>query len=149
MSPQPARLWHVPQLSVILWSFTRNTPWLPKMRSRTDDLHLIARVILRGWVRLICDRRGPAGFIIRDNARIHALYVHPRARGRGLGRAMLEDAKGETACLDLYVAQANGPARQFYAMQGFTEESHGIGAGNDENLPDILMVWHAQQRATT
>ncbi len=141
MSPAPARLRHVPQLAAILWSFTRDTPWLPQVRSRRTDLGLLTKVVRRGWVRLIRDGRGPAGFIARDGARVHAIYVHPRARGKGLGRLLLDDAKSCADRLELYVVQANKPARQFYAAQGFAEVSRSSGVGNDENLPDILMVW--------
>lgn len=144
MSPAPARLWHVPRLAGILWAFGRSAPWLPQVRARRTDLRLMTQVTRRGWVRLLRDRRGPAAFIARDGARIHALYVHPRARRRGLGRALLAEAKAEAARLELWVAEANDSARAFYAAQGFAEARRGFGEGNDERLPDILMVWQAR-----
>lgn len=143
MTPVPAHIGQVPWLVSILWSFTRATPWLPKARSRVTDLQLMARVTCRGWVRVIRDHRGPAGFIVQDGMRIHALFVHPRARGQGMGRALLDDAKSRTGRLELWVLQANGTARKFYALQGFYEAARSPGHGNDENLPDILMVWQA------
>lgn len=100
------------------------------------------RATRRGWVRLARDRRGAAGFLVRDRVRIHALYVHPRAQRQGVGQALLEDAKSRSERLELWVLEANMPARGFYAAQGFAESRRGGGAGNDEKLPDILMVWH-------
>ncbi len=112
-----------------------------------DDLRLLVQIIRWGWVQIVRDQRGPAGFIARDGSRIHALYVHPNARGRGLGQTLLDEAKKHMPRLELYVAQANCPARHFYTSQGFSEAARGNGAGNDENLPDILMVWQTQHKA--
>jgi len=145
-APQPAHIGHAPHLLVILWAFTRRTPWLPRVRSRLTDLRMMLRVIRRGWVRVACDAHGPAGFIARDGQCIHALYEHPRARGTGLGCALLEQAKTDQPRLILWVLAENRSARGFYARQGFVEAGQGRGQGNDENLPDIRMVWHARAR---
>ncbi|WP_371229182.1 GNAT family N-acetyltransferase [Roseovarius sp. 2305UL8-3] len=147
MMPQPATLRHIPRLLGILWSFTRATPWLPVCRSRWVDAHLMGRVIRRGWVRQVGDAKGTAGFIARHGEVIHALYVHPRARGRGVGRTLLDEAKAGRDRLQLWVLAANEQARAFYAAQGFEEVLCGCGMGNDENLPDILMVWQAEAQS--
>ena len=146
MTPARAKLRDIPHLTGILWSFTRATPWLPHSRTRLTDLRLITYVTRQGWVRLVRDPRGPAGFIARDGGRIHALYVHPRARGQGVGRRLLDDAKADASRLELWVLQANTDARCFYASQGFAECARSQGEGNDENLPDILMVWPSTER---
>jgi len=141
-----AHIFHAPRLLAILWAFTRATPWLPVMRSKRSDLALMLKVISRGWVRIAHDARGPAGFIARDGAHIHALYVHPRARRQGLACALLDDAKSRARRLDLWVLEANSAARAFYMRQGFAEAGRGNGAGNDENMPDIHMVWQVRER---
>lgn len=136
-----ARLWHVPHLARILWAFTRATPWLPQVRGPFEDLRALARVTRRGWVRVVRDGSGIVGFIVRDGSRVHALYVARARRGQGLGGALLAEAKGAAAALDLWVLEQNADARSFYAAQGFREAARGQGAGNDEGLPDILMIW--------
>jgi len=141
MSIARARLWHVPHLARILWAFTRATPWLPPVRGPIEDLRALARVTRRGWVRVVRDGSGIVGFIVRDGSRVHALYVAPARRGQGLGGALLAEAKGDAGALDLWVLERNRPARAFYAAQGFREAARGQGAGNDEGLPDILMIW--------
>ena len=143
MTPAPARLWHMPRCLGILWAFTRTTPYLPVSRPRWVDLALMMRIIRHGWVWQIKGAQGVAGFIVRDGGKVHALYVHPSARGQGLGRILLETAKAECDQLQLWVLAANAPARAFYAAQGFQEMLCGRGMGNDENLPDILMIWQA------
>ncbi|WP_300547155.1 GNAT family N-acetyltransferase [Roseovarius sp.] len=145
VTPGPARYWHMPRLAVILWRFTRATPWLPQVRSRREDIRTLFKVIRWGWVRVFRDRRGVAGFIVRDGRRIHALYVDPDRRNMGVGRALLDEAKAETDALDLWVLEANAEAQAFYAANGFTECGRSPGYGNDENLPDILMVWTIQE----
>ncbi|SFN75966.1 Ribosomal protein S18 acetylase RimI [Roseovarius lutimaris] len=147
MEPRPARLWHLPRLAVILWRFTRATPWLPQVRTRREDLTTFVKVIRWGWVRVLKDGRGVAGFIVRDGRRIHALYVHPDRRNRGIGRALLAEAKAEAQALDLWVLEANTGAQAFYAANGFIEYGRSPGYGNDENLPDILMVWTSEKGA--
>ncbi len=147
LQPTRARLWHVPQMAAILWGFIDRTPWLPRVRPYRTDLRVMARITRAGWVRVMRDARGPAAFIARDGAVVHALYVHPRAQRRGMGRALLEDAKRAQPRLELYVAQANRPARAFYTAHGFAEVARSDGADNDERLPDIHMIWHHDRSA--
>ncbi|WP_238987480.1 GNAT family N-acetyltransferase [Roseovarius dicentrarchi] len=147
--PTRARLWHVPQMAAILWGFIHRTPWLPRVRPYRTDLRIMAQITRAGWVRMLRDRRGPAAFIARDGAVVHALYVHPRAQRRGMGRTLLEEAKRGQPRLELFVAEANTPARAFYRAHGFAEIARSCGAGNDEHLPDIHMIWHNDRSAET
>jgi GNAT superfamily N-acetyltransferase len=144
MKTARGQLWHLPRLAMILWAFTRATPWLPRVRSHWDDLRALARVIRWGWVRVIREQGRVAGFLVRDGDILHALYVHPVLRGQGFGRALLAEAKAEAGVLRLWVVEANAAARAFYARQGFVEAARSAGLGNDEGLPDILMVWRGE-----
>ena len=87
------------------------------------------------------DWRGPQGFLARDGEMIHALYLRPKARRRGFGKALLDQAKAETPRLTLWAFQANAQARRFYAREGFAEVEETDGAGNDEKLPDVRLTW--------
>ena len=110
----------------------------------------MARIILRRWVWISFDDTGPAGFLARDGARVHALYVHPRAQRRGHGSALLRHAKSAIPTgdwLELWTLQDNAPARAFYAAHGFDVARFGTGMGNDENLPDLHLVWQAKAAA--
>lgn len=128
-------------MAAILWAFSYRTPWLPRVRSRAEDLRTLWLLTRQGQVRVARVRGRVAGFIIREESRIHALYVAPRWRRRGIGRALLTEAKGAVATLELWVLVANAPARAFYERQGFAEVDRAEGGGNDEGLPDILMIW--------
>lgn len=145
-APSRARIWHVPHMARILWRFGHSAAWLPRVRSRRADLAVMTRITRRGWVQLIRDGRRPAAFIARDGALIHALYVDPRAQRRGLGRALLHDAKSRSSRLELYVAEADAPARAFYVAEGFAEAARTDGTRNDEQLPEIHMIWQLETK---
>ncbi|MFB9151204.1 GNAT family N-acetyltransferase [Roseovarius ramblicola] len=143
-----AHIWQVPRLAAILWAATRATPGRPCARSHADDLALLWRETWRGRVRVARARvRQPvrgriAGFLMRRETRLHALYVAPRWRGRGAGRALLSEAQARAGALDLWVLEENTRARAFYRRAGFAEaEQDRRGGGNDEGLPDIRMIW--------
>lgn len=124
----------------ILSDFVDDTPWLPRVHSRAEDLRHIEDLIARGWVRVIAapDVRG---FAARDRTRLHALYVRADAQGQGLGKAMLDDAKTRADRIALWTFQRNLRAQRFYCREGFRELRRTDGADNDEGLADIEYEW--------
>ena len=133
-----ARMMHLPALLRILWAFTRKTDWLPVRRSRLTDLRILFTLLRERRVRMIRNAGRPVAFLAREGARVHALYVHPKARGLGYGRALLHDAQ-RTGWLELWTHAANTDARAFYAKAGFEEVAKG--EVNDEQLPDVQLIW--------
>ena len=74
---------------------------------------------------------------------LHHLYVDPAAQNAGAGSALLAKAKAELpGGFSLWTFQANLGARRFYERHGLTETRRTDGAGNEENLPDILYGWN-------
>ena len=141
MSPFRARLWHVPGLLAVLWQH-RDADWW-------DDLKIMLRLTRQGCVRAVADGAGIAGFSLCRAGELHALYVHPRAQGRGLGGRLLQDAQDSHDRLNLWVAEENTGGRRFYCRHGFAEKTRADGAGNDEGRPEILMVWPPERRVET
>jgi GNAT superfamily N-acetyltransferase len=137
MSARPARLRHLPAIARILWADLRRQ----SARERLGDLRLLARLIRRGQVTQSPGPFGPRGFLIRDGARIHALYTHPRARRQGIGSRLIADAQAAQHRLELWAAQSNAEARAFYAAHGFYPAALGFGEGNDEGQPDMRLIW--------
>ncbi len=128
-------------VAAILASWTEESPWLPSVRSRDEERRLASAMIARGWVTVARRRGRVVGFLARDGGEVHALYLNRRARGQGIGRRLLEVAKAEAPALSLYAHADNRAARAFYLREGFREIGAGDGAGNDEGLPEIRLLW--------
>jgi len=130
-----------PRLADILAECIAETPWMPPLQTPKENLLCIGHLIETCDVLTIRNWRGPQGFLARDGAIIHALYLRPSARGRGQAKRLLETAKARAPRLELWAFQANIDARSFYAHEGFVEVELTDGAGNDEKLPDVRLVW--------
>ncbi len=85
---------------------------------------------------------------------INGLAVDPAHQGRGIGRFLVEEAKTEALRrgarkLSLRVLSPNDSARRLYASCGF--EVEGVLRGefllDGQLVDDVLMAWHAHERA--
>ena len=137
---RPARAADAPRCAAILAEWIAETPWYPAPRP-AEEPGWLAPMIARGEVRLAEDGAGAAGFVALDaEGFVTCLYVAARARGRGVGRALLADAKARAGRLRLWTHQANRGARAFYAREGLVEARRSEG-DNADGLPDVELVW--------
>ena len=104
---------------------------------RWDDAAMAELLAMPGVFGFV-DERG--GFILLRSAggeaEILSLAVHPAARRRGLGRALLDGGLAATAGLPMFleVATDNAAARALYGSAGFSEcgrRRSYYGAGRD------------------
>ena len=112
--------------------------------SPREDRRFLSRLIAEQEVTTLRDWRGAQGFLARDGEVVHALYLAPRARGRG--KRLLDRAKAQSRRLELWTFQDNAGARAFYAREGFAEVEMTDGNGNDAKLPDVRLVWEGDGR---
>ena len=140
----PARPADAAPCAAILSDWIERTAWMPRIHSRAQERAFLRDLIGRGWVRVARRDGDVVGFIARDGGEVHALYVAEGARGGGLGRRLLNDAKAARPALGLWTFQANVRAQAFYLREGFREVGRSDGAGNDEGLPDIRYEWSRQ-----
>ena len=129
------------RVGAILSAFIDDTPWMPRIHTRAEDLSFAGHMIEQGWVTVAEDRGGVAGFVARNGDTIHALYVCAGQRNLGCGAQLLARMQAETSDLSLWTFQANTDAQRFYMRHGFQEKDRTDGAGNDEGLPDIRYGW--------
>ena len=128
-------------VGAILSQATDDAPWLPRVHSRAQEIRFAAEMIDAGWVQVARKNGAIAGFVSRDGADIHGLYLDPVVQRQGVGRAYVQAAQAVEPALRLWVYQANETAQAFYRALGFRETQRTDGAGNDARLPDIRFEW--------
>ncbi|MEM8825200.1 MAG: GNAT family N-acetyltransferase [Pseudomonadota bacterium] len=132
-----------PACAAILNDWIDATPWMPRVHPPEDVVRYHREVVLadrRVWVWGDPVR----GYLALDSLEgcITALYLAAEARGRGIGRALLDTAKASRDRLWLWTFQANRGARRFYEANGFQQDGRTDG-DNEEGVPDIRYRWAA------
>ena len=78
-----------------------------------------------------------AGFYCLYGDTLAAVFVSPSLQGKGIGSALIEDAKSRRSCLQLSVYSQNAPSINFYKQHGFIS----LGEQIDEQTgqPEFIM----------
>ncbi len=88
---------------------------------------------------------GIVGLLSMSDGTVHNLYIRPGYQGRGIGHRLLETAKTcSGGRLRLWVFEPNAGAIRFYERHGFVTERRTDGRDNEEQVPDRLMAWQAE-----
>lgn len=123
-------------------AFDERLPWLAGLHTPAQD-----RVFFREHVFRSCAVEGAfaddrlIGIIAYREKWIDQLYVLPDAQGRGVGSALLEQARAVHDDLSLWTFQRNRQARSFYEARGFKQVEETDGSNNEEREPDVLYRW--------
>ncbi|MDX2483013.1 MAG: GNAT family N-acetyltransferase [Pseudodonghicola sp.] len=141
---RPARPLDASAMGDILYSFQVEVHKAPRMWSGAETIAYCGEMIENDWVTMAEMAGRVVGFLARDGAEVCALYVVPDLRGAGLGQILLDAAKQGRDRLWLKVMEYNSGAQRFYRRNGFAETARSDGAENDENLPDITMLWQRE-----
>jgi GNAT superfamily N-acetyltransferase len=119
------------------------TDWMPRVHPADDvERHYREHVLAVCEVTVAEAGGAVVGFLALDGEGFVAgFYLAPEVRGRGLGTALLGEAKARRpGGLTLWTFVANEGARRFYAREGFVEVRRSEGE-NEEGLPDVLLAW--------
>lgn len=110
------------------WSHTVNEQALSALISDADN-----RVFLAG--------EPPGGFGVLVRERVHMLYVHPDAAGRGVGSRLLRalEAAARLESLAYTRVQASLNARRFYDSHGYRETGREVVDVGGAPFERILM----------
>ena len=138
-----------PEVARVFIAARARMDYLPRLHSDADTRLFIRRVVKRSEVWLATQGGALLGFAALEpappQAWLHHLYVDPSWHNAGAGTALLEKAKAELpGGFSLWTFQANLGARRFYERHGLSETRRTDGAGNEENLPDILYAWNGK-----
>ena len=113
-----------------------------QLAAHPEVFELPPAFIENGWVRVAVDASdAPIGFsvVIPTDARVHeldGLFVEPGHMGRGVGRALVEDAAERAARGGAeYLEVTAGPAQGFYEKAGFDL----VGAAQTRFGPAVRM----------
>ena len=140
MALSPATPEDAPPLARILGDWLRNAGWIPVLHDRGADLGFVSRMIASHRV-LVARDPAPLGFIAVKQGDIAGFYICDSHRSRGVGKTLLDAMKVDEPRLALWTFQANTRAIAFYTREGFAEVARTDGAGNEERLPDVRMIW--------
>ncbi|HEU4538992.1 MAG TPA: GNAT family N-acetyltransferase [Polyangiaceae bacterium] len=117
-------------------------PWLAVVHTSDEESAWVANVLLPGRdVRVALVGGELAGVLALAPGWVEQLYVATKAQSRGVGRALLDEAKRlEPEGLCLWTFQRNVRARVFYERAGFVA-GRETGGDNEEREPDVLYTW--------
>jgi ribosomal protein S18 acetylase RimI-like enzyme len=123
--------------------------FLPKLHTDDETRTFIGEVVMPRQDVVVAEEDGRiVGFVAisRDDVAhgdmVEHLYVHPERQRRGIGSALLEQAKRRMpAGFRLWVFQQNDPARRFYERHGLRVVRLTDGSANEEQTPDALYEW--------
>ena len=117
--------------------------FLPRLHTREEDRGFVRDVVLAEQEVWVAEDDGRVvGFVALSDDTLEQLYVHPDAKGTGVGRALLAKAKERRpAGFTFWVFQANERARRFYEAGGCRVVRLTDGSGNEERTPDALYEW--------
>ena len=129
--------------AVIVAARHASVPAIPPMIHTDDEVLGWFREFVMAtqevWVARAADEI--VGTLVLSPGWVEQLYVEPGSTGRGIGAALLDQAKSESAGhLDLWTFVSNTGAQRFYERHGFVEIARTDG-DNEDVSPDIRYRW--------
>jgi GNAT superfamily N-acetyltransferase len=117
--------------------------FLPKLHTDEEEAAYIRDTVLPTHEVLVAERDGVvAGFVAMLDNRVEHLYVDPGSVRRGVGSALLEQAKERMSeGFRLWVFVRNEGARRFYEQRGLELVEETDGSDNMEHEPDARYEW--------
>ena len=110
----------------------------------TEEDILLFRTMVRSYFELvdlylIRDDHKIVGFLGTGGEEVQMLFLHPDARGKGLGRVLMEFAITEQKARKVEVNEQNHHALGFYKHMGFKIVSRSNTDGNGRPYPVLSM----------
>lgn len=131
--------------AAIINEYIDETPWLPRVRPREEIEAVFEPALLERRTILVAENGvGVVGYLSMDEAGtlVPALYLRPQARGRGLGKALLDAAKARLpGGFRLTVFEDNVDALRFYAREGLVEAPELRNDDTEEGIAILTLIW--------
>jgi ribosomal protein S18 acetylase RimI-like enzyme len=130
----------------ILWRISREKSLPDFQRAKghffyEDQDYFRYNILLEDDVWVVEVNQRLVAFMAMQNDFIDQLYIHPDYQRRGIGKALLDFARGQSPNhVWLYTLQVNVNACAFYEKNGFIAEKFGISPP-PESEPDVEYHW--------
>ncbi|WP_095590079.1 GNAT family N-acetyltransferase [Actibacterium ureilyticum] len=133
----------MPACARIVHDWVQQTDWMPKRFTLADFEEMFAEALPMREIYVV--GKPVAGYLSFDpeTARIIGLYT--AARGRGLGKALVDRVKCGRDFACLHTHGPNTRAHRFYRREGFVPVEQ-IAEG-DDGLPELRMEWRREVAA--
>lgn len=118
------------------------TPWMVPL-DNLAPMKEFWSVIFAAEIGWVAHRnRQILGFCARTEDNNTGLYVAKKARGNGLGKALLDRAKEDQHWITVWAYEKNEDARRFYRHEGLVEIGRKMEAFDDgSSLMDVEHRW--------
>jgi putative acetyltransferase len=134
----------LPVCADIINDYIDATEWLPRTIDHAAVEALFVPSLLETRTLFVVEEHGKiTGYLSMSNdGFVPALYLRPGARGRGLGKRLLDAAKAaHPDGLELTVFEHNIDALRFYQREGFQEDFTRRDNATEEGIPTMWMRW--------
>ena len=141
---RPATVADLPACAAIVNDYIDATEWLPRVKSREEIAGFFTPDLIASRTVLVAETGSEvvAYVSVSGDGFLYAIYLAPAARGRGVGRRLMDEVKSRCPDrIELTVFEPNDDARRFYVREGFVEVPEGRKDDTDEGVPVLLMRW--------
>ena len=139
----------LPVCAAIINDYIDATEWLPRTLDREAIEALFIPSLLEARTLFVAEEHGEIlGYLSMnpDDGFVPALYLGPAARGKGVGKALLDAAKAaHPNGLELTVFERNTDALRFYEREGFSEDPSRRDDTTEEGIPTLWMRLAARE----
>lgn len=104
-----------------------------------SNFELVKELLLQATVYVYENKQGIQGFIGLSDEYIEGIFVSAAMQSQGIGKILLNYAKGKRDKLRLNVYQKNTKAISFYQREGFEIQCSGLEEATGER--DHVMAW--------
>lgn len=129
-------------IATVYLTATAKLGFLPRRHNAADMWHHFSTMPTKQETWVAKHNGRIAAFLAMSPGWVDHLYVHPMAQNRGLGAALLTQAKrAAPKGLQLWTFRQNRGAQRFYERNGLTIAERTEGRRNEEHLADLRYVW--------
>lgn len=135
--------------AAIINDYIDATEWLPRTIDHKAVEALFIPSLLESRTFFVAEENDEIlGYLsMSDDGFVPALYLRPGARGKGVGRMLLDAAKSaHPDGLELTVFELNADALRFYAREGFREDPTRRDDTTEEGIPTLWMCWQGGEQ---